>query len=101
MDLEDLRALEAEFKSHAKRLVEIHNEIRQKACEEVPVQKRFFFYCSLVEIEMSKENLEENNLDAVEITPSFVKDKIDVAILDETPMNTTHYGGYCTEVAGG
>lgn len=100
MDLEDLRKLEAEFQSHAKRLVEIHHEIRQQASSPVPVQKRFFFYCTLVEIPMSQEFLESHNLEPNEVSPSMVKDKIDCAVVDETPLSLTEYGGYCSEVAG-
>lgn len=100
MELEDLRKLEAEFKATAKRLVEIHNEVKQNVCTDVPVQKRYFFYSALVEIEMSKDFLESENMTPELVVSSAIKDMIDVAIVDETPLSLTEYGGYCSEVVG-
>lgn len=92
--------MEAEFNSLAKRMREIHNVFKSRAGEGIPVQKRYFFYSGVVEIEMSQESLENLELDPAEIDPQFVKNKIEVAIMDETPFTVTEYGGYCSEVAG-
>lgn len=100
MDLEDLRRLEAEFNSHAKSMREIHDQLRQHTSGDIPVQKRFFFYSCVVEIPMSEEYLESHNLEPSEVHLTFVKNKIDVAITDETPFYLKEYSTHCSEIAG-
>ncbi len=100
LDLDEMQGLTSEFKTHANSMVEIHNKITQKVCEEVPVQKRFFFFTCMVEIPMSAEFLETNDIDSNIITPEYVKNSIDIAITDETPFSLGKYSGYCSEVTG-
>lgn len=92
--------MEAEFNSLAKRMREIHNLFRAQATDDLPVQKRYFFYSGIIEVEMSQDAMETFDLEPGEITPKFVKDKIEVAIMDETPFTVAESGGYCSEVAG-
>lgn len=100
IDVSQLQAMEAEFNSLAKRMREIHNLFRAQATEDLPVQKRYFFYSGIIEVEMSQDAMDTFDLEPGEITPKFVKDKIEVAIMDETPFVVAESGGYCSEVAG-
>lgn len=100
LTLDDLRRLETEFNSHAKRMREIHDKLRSHHAEEVPVQSRFFFYSCVVELPMSDSHLEPLGVDPNEVNPNFVKSQIDLAITDETPFYLKEYSGYCSEVVG-
>lgn len=100
-DINQLQALETEFNGLAKRMREIHDTLKTEATSDVPVQKRYFFYSGVVEIEMDQDELDSLDLDPGQISPQFVKNKIEVAIMDETPFIVSEYGGYCSEVAGG
>ncbi len=98
--VDELQALEAEFNALAKRMREIHDTLKVETTSDVPVQKRYFFYSGVVHIEMDREQLEAIDLDPAQITPQFVKNQIEVAIMDDTSFIVSEYGGYCSEVAG-
>jgi hypothetical protein len=100
LELEDLRRLRAEFNSHAKSMREIHDQIRQNTSGEILVQKRFFFYSCVVEMPMSGEYLEANEIDPSLLNFDVVKNKIDTAITDETPFYLDEYSTICSEIAG-
>lgn len=98
--LSELQALEAEFNGLAKRMKEIHETLGAEATSGLSVQKRYFFYSGVVQIDMDQDKLKSIDLDPSQITPQFVKNQIEVAIMDETPFVVSEYGGYCSEVAG-
>jgi hypothetical protein len=98
--ISELQALEAEFNGLAKRMKEIHESLGAQAASDVPVQKRYFFYSGIVEVEMNQELFTSIKLEPSQVTPQFVKNQIEVVIMDETPFVVSEYGGYCSEIAG-